>query len=369
MTTSSSGELDELLETVDVEDFLSFEGVDFRTTRGRSGMQLNLRECPRCGGRDWKVYLNAETGLGSCFHGSCVGEPGFNKFSYIYHLCQKSYPETMTVLKRYGRSVGWRPKVKAEKPQEEPETDVTLPHSTALPVNGKTLKYLADRGFGPDLATYFRWRFCKQGHFAYSHAGEAKQQDYSNRVIIPVYDIAGKLVTFQGRSIEAEPFRKYIFPPGLPGAGRYVYNGNNALGKTRAVMGEGAFDVAAIKQAFDEEPTLRDVAVLGSFGKSLSMAAHGQDKDQLSDLKELFSTGLREITMMWDGEPSTIIAACNTALALARYGFDTRVAILPDGKDPNEVAASTVLAAFDKAVVMNRINAIRIMSKYKLNDH
>lgn len=370
MSESSSTELDDLLDAVDIEDFLAYEGVDFRVTRGRSGLQLNLRECPRCHGRDWKVYLNAETGLGSCFHGSCVGEPGYNKFSFIYNLCEKSYPQTMTVLKRYARSVGWRPKAKAEKPQDEPVSDVLLPTSVALPIKGKTLQYLADRGFDADTAAYFQWRFCKQGHFAYTQSGEAKQQDYSNRVVIPVHDISGKLVTFQGRSIEADPFRKYIFPPGLPGAGRYIYNANHALGKSRAVMGEGAFDVAAIKIALDHDPDVRDsTAVLGSFGKSLSMASHGDDKDQLTCLKELFNAGLREITMMWDGEPSTIIAACKTALQLTGYGFDMRVAILPDGKDPNEVAYPTVLKAIREAVVINRVNAIRIMQKYSQANH
>lgn len=364
MTRLSNEELNDLLDMMDVEDFLSFEGLDYRVTRGRSGTQLNLRECPRCHGRDWKVYLNAETGLGTCFHGSCVGEPGFNKFSFVYHLNDKSYRDTINVLKRYGQSVGWRPKVRKEKPQDEPECDLVLPESFALPINGKTLKYLTDRGFGPSVAEYFEWRFCKSGFYSYTHGGERKKQDYSNRVIIPVRNIEGTLVTFQGRSIESNPLRKYIFPPGLPGAGRFIYNANNAVGKTRAIMGEGVFDVAAIKIALDQAG-YSDIAAIGSFGKSLSMASSGDDRDQLSELKALHSAGLREITMMWDGEPSTIAAAVDTALELTRYGFDTRVAVLPDGKDPNEVSATSVIAAFDKAIIMNRVNAIRLKSKYR----
>ncbi len=363
MARLSSEELDELIDTVEVEDFLAFEGVDYKVTRGRSGVQLNLRECPRCHGRDWKVYLNADTGLGNCFHGSCAGEPGFNKFSFTYHLCDKNYGETINVLKRYASSVGWRPKTKS-RPVDEVTTDVVMPASIALPIKGKTLKYLSDRGFTPETAEYFHWRFSQSGHYAYTLAGEAKRQDYSNRVVIPIYDIEGKLVTFQGRSIEADPFRKYIFPPGLPGAGRYIYNANNAVGKKQAVMGEGAFDVAAIKQAFDEDPSLRNVAQLGSFGKSLSMAESGGDNDQLSDLKKLKASGLEEITMMWDGEPSTIIAAVKAGLELKRYGFKIRIACLPLNKDPNEVPASVVRGAYMLATELTSISAVRIMSKY-----
>lgn len=368
MARISSEELDELIDTVEVEDFLAFEGVDYRVTRGRSGVQLNLRECPRCGGRDWKVYLNADSGLGNCFHGTCAGEPGFNKFSYTYHLCDKNYGETINVLKRYAGSVGWRPKTKS-RPIDEVDTDVTMPVSVALPIKGKTLKYLSDRGFTVETAEFFHWRYSQSGFYAYTLAGEAKKQDYSSRVLIPIYDIEGKLVTFQGRSIEADPFRKYIFPPGLPGAGRYIYNANNAVGKKEIVMGEGAFDVAAIKQAFDEDPTLRGVGQVGSFGKSLSMSESGGDNDQLSDLKKLKASGLETITMMWDGEPQTIIAACKAGMELKRYGFKVRIAILPLNKDPNEVPGSEVRAAFHKATELTSFAAVRIMSKYSFATH
>lgn len=368
MARISSEELDELIDTVEVEDFLAFEGVDYKVTRGRSGVQLNLRECPRCGGRDWKVYLNADTGLGNCFHGSCAGEPGFNKFSFTYHLCNKNYGETINVLKRYAGSVGWRPKTKS-RPVDEVDSDVTLPVSIALPIKGKTLKYLADRRFTADTAEFFHWRFSKDGFYTYTLAGEPKRQDYSNRVVIPVYDIEGKLVTFQGRSIEPDPFRKYIFPPGLPGAGRYIYNANNCVGLKRVVMGEGAFDVAAIKQAFDEDPSLRDVGQIGSFGKSLSMAESGGDNDQLSDLKKLKAAGLEEVTMMWDGEPSTIIASCKAGLELKRYGFQVRIATLPLDKDPNEVPGSVVREAYQSSTPLTSISAARIMSKYSFKTH
>lgn len=368
MAKLSSEELDELIDLIDPEDFLAFEGVDYKVTRGRSGVQLNLRECPRCHGRDWKVYLNAETGLGNCFHGTCQGEPGFNRFSFVYHLCGKNYGETINVLKRYASSTGWRPKVKT-KPVDEVDTDVQLPSSVALPIKGRTLKYLSDRNFTPETAEYFGWRFSKSGFYPYTLAGEAKKQDYSNRVVIPVYDLDGKLVTFQGRSIEANPFRKYIFPPGLPGAGRYIYNAHNAVGAKEVVMGEGAFDVAAVKQAFDEDPTLRGIVPIGSFGKSLSMAESGGDNDQLSDLKRLKSLGLETITVMWDGEPKTIIAACKAGLELRRYGFRVRIAILPRDKDPNEAAPDEVRTAYLTAVELTKLSAAKIMSKYSLQNH
>jgi len=361
-------DLSELLDLVEMEDFLAYEGVDYKVTRGRSGVQLNLKECPRCGGSDWKVYLNADTGLGNCFHGSCAGEPGFNKLTFIKHLAGGGFKDALTIIKRYASATGWRPKTRTAPVKEAPPT-LALPDSFPLPIKGKMLRYLADRGFTAATAEYFGWRFCKEGHFTYELNGEAKRQDYSNRVIIPVMDVDGKLVTFQGRSIEADPFRKYIFPPGLPGAGRYIYNAHNAKGKSVAIMGEGAFDVSAIKQAIDGHPTLSKYAVIGSFGKSLSMAASGGESDQLSDLKRLKEAGLREVIFMWDGEPSAIVDAINTALSLIKYGFKTKVAILPDGKDPNEVPAEVVREAISSAVQVNKLSAAALVTKYAKQNH
>lgn len=360
-------ELDDLLGMVDVEDLLSYESIDYRVTRGRSGTQLNLKECPRCGGRDWKVYLNADTGLGTCFHGACAGEPGFNVYTFLRHHNDGSHRDTMQMLRRYAKSLGWQStRVKKERPQSSPVGSVALPDSYPLPIKGKTLKYLSDRGFGPDLAEYFGWRYSKDGLFIYDLEGEEKEQNWANRVVIPVHDLEGKLVTFQGRAIDPNAFQKYLFPPGLAGAGRFIYNGHRAKGLKEIVLNEGVFDVAAVKKAFDEDITFRDVGICGTFGKHLSMSEFGSEDDQLSDLKKLKAEGLEEITMMWDGSADAIVAACKTGLKLRGYGFKVKLAILPKDKDPNEVPTEVVRQAFVSAKVLTQLYAAQIMSKFSL---
>lgn len=362
--SKTNEELDELLDQVDMEDFLVFEGVNYRVTRGRSGVQLNLKECPRCGGQDWKVYINADTGLGSCFHGACADHPGFNKYSFINHLSGKSFSVTMQTLRRYAKSLGWRPKERAERPQDEAPSSIDFPASTPLPINGRNLKYLTDRGFSPELTSYFEWRFSKSGTYSYTLMGQAKKQDWANRVVIPVRNLDGQLVTFQGRSTDKSAFQKYLFPPGLPGAGRYLYNGHNAVGCEEIVMGEGAFDVAAIKKAFDEDPTFKGIGVIGTFGKHLSMAESGAENDQLSDLKKLAAAGMKTITLMWDGEPAAIKQAIKVGLELRTYGFKTRLATLPLNKDPNEVDPEVVRQAFVKAVELSPLVAAKLLTRY-----
>lgn len=365
MAGSGSDEIEDLIDMVDMEDFLGFESIDYRVTRGRSGTQLNLRECPRCGGRDWKVYLNAETGLGSCFQGSCAGEPGFNKYSFIWHLNDRNHKDTIQVLKRYAGSLGWRPKgTKAPRPPDENPEEIIIPDSIELPVKGRTLKYLSDRGFDAAMAEYFGWRFSKSGVYRYTLHGEEKEQNWANRVVIPVFGVDGKLVTFQGRSTETDPFQKYLFPPGLAGAGRFIYNAHRAVGLKEVVLSEGVFDVAAVKKAFDEDITFKDVGICGTFGKHLSMAESGSENDQLSDLKYLKSQGLEEITMMWDGSADAVLAAVKTGLNLRSYGFKVKLAILPLDKDPNEVDTEIVRQVFVKAKILTPLTAAAIMSKF-----
>lgn len=43
---SRNEELQEALETIDMESWLDREGVKYKVTRGSRGTQLNIKECP-----------------------------------------------------------------------------------------------------------------------------------------------------------------------------------------------------------------------------------------------------------------------------------------------------------------------------------
>jgi DNA primase len=238
------------------------------------------------------------------------------------------------------------------------DTDLKLPESLALPINGRNLKYLENRNITPAICRYFGLRFSKNGVFKYrDDEGKVRSQSYANRIILPVFDLSGDLVSFQGRDITGKAEKKYLFPPGFASTGSHLYNGQNAHRAASIVIGEGAFDVMAIKMAFDEEASLRDVVAVGSFGKHLS---HGDDDSQLAKLLALKEEGLKIVTFMWDGEERAINDAIEAALLLRQYGFVARVAVLPKDRDPNEVAPSVVRDAYWKASVVNEAIAVRM---------
>jgi DNA primase len=349
-------ELGEILDKIDIESWLDSEGVRYRVTRGTRGTQLNVKECPSCGNSNYKVYLNQDNGLGNCFAGDC--ERRFNKFSFIRAwMGNASNRDVIEHIKAVARSHGWRP-ARVQSMAVNLKTDLVIPESVALPVGGRNLKYLENRGVTPDIARYFALRFCNHGGFNYvDDAGRKLHQDYSKRVIIPIFDLNGDLVSFQGRDITGKADKKYLFPPGFSSTGAHLYNGHNAHGCEHVVIGEGAFDVIATKIALDGQTELRNIVPIGSFGKHLSS---GDDNSQFAKLLQLKEGGLKIVTIMWDSEEKAIEAAVNTALMLRRYGFVARVAILPKDKDPNEVPPSVVRAAFWKAEAINESVAVRL---------
>lgn len=347
----------ELSDSLDLEQWLEREGISFKGTRGSSGPQLNICECPACGDRRWKTYLNAETGRGNCF--KC--DTTFNKLSFIHRSLgsdpedtsptgKRAWAETFKNVRAALTEQGWRPR-RVTEVAVEPGA-VELPNSFELPTpEGQNLVYLESRGITGELTRYFHLRYCGAGMFRYAREdGRKAFQTFDGRIIIPVYDLDGTMKTFQGRDVTGacEDGKKYLFPIGLPGTGRYLFNGQSAGLARRVCMGEGAFDVMAVKKAFDEEPSLRDVVPIGSFGKHLSYGSL-DGNDQLGRFIQLKRGRLEEVTIMWDGEVKALAAALDAAELLRRIELRVRIALLPFEKDPNEVLSATVRETFQNA--------------------
>lgn len=353
-------DIGELLDNIDVESYLDREGVSYKIAHGSSGTQINLRECPVCGHNGWKVYLNADTGLGNCFAGDHPPGENFNKWSLIQSLSGFDNRETISHIKTVAREMGWRARKTTSMEVSYDKTELVLPESVELPLNGRNLKYLSDRNIDIGTTGYFHLRYSKKGVFWYrDYNGEIKYQDYKKRIIIPIFGMDGELVSFQGRDVTDTSSRKYLFPPGFSSTGKFLYNGHNALGSKRVVACEGVFDVMATKIALDEEMALRDVAVVGTFGKHLSKGST-EGEDQLNKFIQLKAAGCQELTIMWDGERQALLDASNAAVTLKGLGIEVKIAVLPKDRDPNEVAPSVVRQAYWEAMSATRGNLVKL---------
>ncbi|MGN8188639.1 hypothetical protein ACTJLD_21885 [Burkholderia sp. 22088] len=365
----ATDDLSELLDTIDMPSWMDREGISYRLTHGRSGQQINVRECPTCGNSDWKVYVNADTGVGNCFAGSHpVEERIFTKYRFIRdHLGRPHGSKVIEHIRAYAREQGWRP-ARRQSVEVEKHVGWELPQHIDLPHEGRNLAYLENRGITADLSAYFHLAYCPRGaHFRYPTERGWAYQDYSARVLIPVFDMDGKLATFQGRDVTGHAEKKYLFPPGIDGSGVHLFNGLNVHDTKRIAVGEGAFDVAAIKIALDADPQLRDVVPVGTFGKHLSS---GSDNSQLAKFMLLRERGVEEVTFMWDGEVQATDDAVEAGLMLRQHGFRVRIAMLPPEKDPNEVPAEVVRRAFYGATLLNGVSAMQLrMSRRIMNSN
>lgn len=356
-TSSDHDELKEVIDALDIGAWLDREGVEYRETFGSRGLQLNVKCCPKCGGDKWKVFLNAETGLGNCFSGSC--ETKFNKYSFIAAHTGLAPRGVVDHMKQVVAELGWRPPRSSIIAVDMERPELKLPKSLPIPIKGRNLAYLENRHISIALAEYFHLRFCHRGWFAYKQDGEERYQRYHNRILIPVFDLEGNMVSFQGRDITGEAEKKYLFPPGFASTGSVLYNGHNVHHCEHIVIGEGVFDVFSIKGALDSRPELRDIVPVGSFGKHLS---YGSDDSQLGKLVFLKQErGLKTVTIMWDGEKPAIAAAIKAALMVREIGLTTRVAILPKDKDPNECTPDEVVQAFYNAVKIDKMAATKLL--------
>lgn len=336
---------EEATEELDMQFFLERESIPFKMSRGASGMQINVKTCPACGDSRYRTYLNAETGLGNCF----VCNQPLTKLRFVHLLFgHDKWSDTMRVVQEVLKDQGWRPKRTATAAVDETTADFKMPFSHELPTPDGNLLYLEQRGMTPELTRYFNLRWCEFGWFDYVEDGEKRRQMFDNTVIIPVYDLDGTLKTFQGRDLTDRRSAKYLFPKGLPGTGRYLFNGHNVHATAEVAMGEGAFDVVAMKAAFDTEVSLRHVVPVGSFGKHMSYGSDTGD-DQLGRFIRLRDAGVQKVTIMWDGEAKALIAALDAAKLLNGIGLTAAVAMLPADKDPNEVLPEVVCNAYFEA--------------------
>lgn len=337
----------EALESLDLEFVLGDEGLDFKTAWGRSGRQLNVRTCPFCGNDKYKVYINADNGLGNCFAGSC-SQGTFNKWQLLQAIYDLTPRDLYPKIEALAVAQGWRPTPKVT-PRYDPGS-VLMPANTRCADLPAMPRYLLNRGIDVSTATYFDLRYCDTGWFEVKDpTGRIIKQDYSKRIITPIYTLDGTLISFQGRDATGTAEKRYLFPPMFSSTGSALYNIHNwRKGMSSVVITEGLFDAMAVKRALDRYGMSDTMLATASFGMQLSVSKHGQD-DQMNRLLELKARGLRSVYMLWDNEPAALDKSFGACKDLLRYGFEPHLCLLDKSKDPGDASLDEIHRAIKHA--------------------
>ena len=148
----------------------------------------------------------------------------------------------------------------------------------------------------------------------------------TQRVIFPIYNQAGSIIGFGGRTLGDHP-AKYINSPQtkLFDKSRVLYGYNLAkkaiYDKKEIIITEGYLDVIMLHQAGFNNA----VATLGT-----ALTA--------SHLPLINKSGAKVI-LAYDGDNAGVNAAFKASKILTSSGFEGRVVLFPDGKDPADMVA------------------------------
>lgn len=283
------------------------------------GSEVQLKDivCPFCGEHrsgDLRFYVNIHTLKGICFH---CGVGFTNPLSFV---------QAMEVVDRAGAKrilfEQDEPFAKPELQQVQEAKTIPFPPNAIPALNHPMAKnYLFSRGIGSSLIDHFNIHYCPVD---FTYQGE---DIYVNkRVIMPIYDIDGGLISWQGRDVTGFKKNKYFFPKGFS-SGDYLYNIHNIAGDT-VILCEGVFDVFGwVRSGI--------WPAVASFGKKMS------DKQ----IRMLCWKRVKRLYIGWDG------SALGDSYKLAerlRHLFDVRIVDLGEF-DADELNRSELVDALNQA--------------------
>jgi DNA primase len=157
-------------------------------------------------------------------------------------------------------------------------------------------------------------------------AGLGKDK-FANRVIFPLFSSSGFLVGISGRALTTEPgIAKWLHTNAHSGFRRnkHLYGIDKASGiiarTKKVVIVEGPLDVLAVHQANPE------VAVVGIFGSYIS-----SEQCKLLHFAE-------DVILALDNDSGGRRGTMNSIATLLAHGKQVWVSVLPEGKDPCDVA-------------------------------
>ncbi|WP_370045084.1 DNA primase [Salipiger sp.] len=174
-----------------------------------------------------------------------------------------------------------------------------------------------------------------------SDRGKAPYDVFRNRIMFPIRDARGRAIAFGGRAMDPRDNAKYLNSPEteLFDKGRNLYNhapAREAAGKGQPlIVAEGDMDVIALSEA--------------GFGASVAPLGTAVTETQMQLLWRITD----EPIVALDGDKAGLRAAyrvIDLALPLLQAGKTLRFALMPEGKDPDDLLRAEGAGAVSKVL-------------------
>ncbi|APG46277.1 DNA primase [Phaeobacter porticola] len=183
-----------------------------------------------------------------------------------------------------------------------------------------------------------------------SNKGGKPYDTFRNRIMFPIRDARGRAIAFGGRAMDPRDNAKYLNSPetALFDKGRSLYNhgpARTASGKSgQLLVAEGYMDVIALAE--------------GGFDAAVAPLGTAITESQLQMIWRIAD----EPIIALDGDTAGLRAAMrliDLALPLLEAGKSLRFALMPEGKDPDDLIRAegpeAVQAVLDQAMPMVRL--------------
>lgn len=213
------------------------------------------------------------------------------------------------------------------------------------PADGEALqRYLASRGLTREL----------MGKAGLVHGGGRDM--FARRVMFPVRDVTGRVVAFGGRALSEDEPAKYVNSPDTPvfkkGETLYALNLARVPAATagRLVVVEGYTDVIAAHQVGLEH-------VVACLGTALTV-----------DHLRLASRYADEVVLAYDADAAGLKAALRDMAMFELCPAEVRIALLPEGHDPDTLVRAGGARALEEVVAQAR-PAVEFRLQQTLSQH
>lgn len=349
--------IQEVRERVDMIALVQRHGVELKKS-GRSYKGL----CPFHGEKSPSFYVWPDEKRFKCF--GC--QAGGDAISFVQRLMGKTFVDTVRDLaKELGIDLeGAIDPAMREKQQVKDATDFAAQLYVERlwdPVVGRHARdYLHGRGLTDDLIRSFgigwaplAWTELadklrergllafgeKAGLVAPRQRGDGYYDMFRGRVIIPIRSPEGRTIAFGGRLLEGDDGPKYLNSREnrLYNKSEILYATDQARDEIRkrksAVLCEGYFDAIGMHQA--------------GVKNAVALCSTALTPGHLTLLNRLEA---KELVLLLDGDEAGRKAVERLAGPLLAGGVNCRVAVLPDGEDPDTFARKVGAEAVQKLV-------------------
>lgn len=371
MTRLSQEKIGEIRQSVDIVDVMG-QYLELHK-KGKNYMAI----CPFHDDNHPSLSISQSRQIYKCF----VCGNGGNVFTFIQEYLKVPFVEAVMKVAEFGHvdMSGYSLEERVVKVDEAlaPLYDM---HAFALKLymyylytqSGKqALDYLRHRGFDDDLIKMFgigyapeksilHERFQKEGYTEVAQVksglvleNERHYDRFHDRVMFPLYDEFGKVVGFSGRVYKAQDKNsKYMNSPesDIFIKGKTLYNYHRAKEAVRQAgfvyINEGFMDVIAMHRAHHDNC----IALMGT----------ALTKDHLRMLKRM----TRTIHLCLDGDMAGQAAAMKSSDLLTSQGFEVKIVLLPDGRDPDEILSTEGIEGLD-AVLKDTLSPIDFMMAFE----